>query len=152
MGMHARVVALIGLVLIVGLGAGVAPAADMGMAAETQLKGALAEAKAAQTAGALKEAKEHLQGVVNCIEGPKGAMFRKMMGGMMSPCEGKGQGLLADAKASGGKWSGAVPYIELVNTNAVAGLKAATLAKARAAGAAAQFLLERADKAMMMGK
>jgi hypothetical protein len=76
-------------------------------------------------------------------------MFKKVMSSMMSPCEGKGNGLLSDARATGGRWTGAVPYIELANDNAGAGLKAMALAKARAAGWAAQSLLEQADKSMM---
>jgi hypothetical protein len=152
MDMRRRVTAVSTAAVVIALVVGAAFAADMSMAAETQLKGAISEAKAAQAAGTLKDAREHLQSVINCIEGPKGAMFRKMAGAMMSPCEGKGNGLLADAKASGGRWGGALPWIELANTNAAAGVKAMSLAKARASGAAAQFLLERADKAMMMGK
>jgi hypothetical protein len=143
------VAASLAVLLVVAVAA--AFAAEMGMAAETQLKGAIAEAKAVQASGTLKEAQAHLQSIVNCIEGPKGAMFKKVMmsGGAMSPCEGKGNGLLSDAKAAGGKWTGAVPYIELANDNAAAGLKATTLAKARAAGWAVQSLLQQADKAMM---
>jgi hypothetical protein len=67
---------------------------------------------------------------------------------MMSGCEGKGNGLLPDARASGARWAGAVPCIELANDNAAAGLKAMTLAKARAAAWAASTLLEQADKQM----
>jgi hypothetical protein len=147
MGMRGRALGLVGFAVMVVLVAAIAHAADMSMAAETQLKGAIAEAKAAQSAGTLKESQEHLQVVVNCIEGPKGMMFKKTM--MMSPCDGKGNGLLADAKATGGKWTAAVPYVELANDNAGAGLKAMALAKARAAAWAAQSLLEQADKAMM---
>jgi hypothetical protein len=152
MGMRGQIASVATVAVVLALTAGAVFAADMSMAAETQLKGAISEAKASQAAGTLKEAHERLQSVINCIEGPKGAMFRKMMDTMMRPCEGKGNGLLADAKASGGRWAGAIPWIELANTNAAAGVKAMTLAKARASGAAAQFLLERADKAMMMGK
>jgi hypothetical protein len=147
MGMRGRVMGVVGFVAAFAVVAAVSHAADMSMAAETQLKGAIAEAKAAQSAGTIKEAQERLQAVVNCIEGPKGMMFKKTM--MMSPCEGKGNGLLSDARATGGRWTGAVPYIELANDNAAAGLKATTLAKVRAAGWAAQSLLEQADKAMM---
>jgi hypothetical protein len=147
MSMRGRVLGLAGFVAAVVMAGAISHAADMSMAAETQLKGAITEAKAAQSAGTLKESQEHLQAVVNCIEGPKGMMFKKTM--MMSSCEGKGNGLLSDAKATGGKWTGAVPYIELANDNAATGLKAMALAKARAAGWAAQSLLEQADKAMM---
>jgi hypothetical protein len=151
MAVRRQVAAATGLVVLLMVAAVAAFAADMAMSAETQLKGAIAEAKAAQAAGSLQDAQAHLQSVVNCIEGPSGMMYKKvtMSGGMMSACEGKGNGLLNDAKASGAKWTGTVPYIELANDNAAAGLKATALAKARAAGWAAQSLLEQADKMMM---
>lgn len=124
-------------------------AADMSMQAGAQLKGAISEARAVQAAGTLKDALVHLQAVVNCIEGPRGAMFKRMSGGMTSPCEGKGSGLLADARASGAKWAGAIPWIGQAHANAALGVKATTLARARVAGWAAQVLLERADRTMM---
>jgi len=148
MVMRWRMVLAAGLVAVLGFAA-VSLAAEMGMQAETQLKASIAEAKAAQAAGTLKEAQEHLQNVINCIEGPKGMMYKKMMGKMMSACEGKGSGLLPDAKMSGAKWTGSVPWIELAGSNAAIGVKAQSLAKARASGWAAQSVLEHAAGMMM---
>lgn len=77
-------------------------------------------------------------------------MFKPMEA--MGKAQCKGNGLLADAKAAGGKWTGAVPWIELANDIAAIGLKAESVAKAKAAGWAAQASLEHADKAMMTKK
>ena len=132
------------LAAVVALVAPASFAADMGMMAAAQMKTAIEQAKAAQRAGSLAVVKEHLQTIVNCIEGPKGAMF-KAMGS--NPCQGNG--LLADAKDAGGKYAQVIPWVELANENAAAGLKATTIEKAKAAGYAVQSLLERADKAMM---
>ncbi len=128
----------------------VAFAADMGMMAASQMKTAIDKAKLAQKGGDLKTVKESLQEVVNCIEGPKGAMFKAM--DAMGKAQCKGNGLLADARDAGSKWAGAVPWIELANDIAAVGLKAESTAKAKAAGWAAQATLEHADKAMMMKK
>jgi hypothetical protein len=144
MSMRRRLFAVAGLIATVALMSAVVLAADMGMMAAAQMKNAIAQAKAAQKAESLSVVKEHLQNIVNCIEGPKGAMF-KAMGA--NPCQGNG--LLADAKDAGGKYADATPWIELANENAAAGLKAATLGKARAAGWAVQNVLEHAEKAMM---
>jgi len=142
--MRRRLLAAAAFVAAVGLVATVSFAADVGMMAAGQLKTAIAQAKAAQKAESLSVVKEHLQNIVNCIEGPKGAMF-KAMGA--NPCQGNG--LLADAKDAGGKYAEALPWIELANENAAAGLKAATIAKVRAAAWAVQNLLEHAEKGMM---
>jgi hypothetical protein len=146
-GMRVGLVVLAGFAAALGLAAGISSAADMGMAAAAQLKTAITHAKASQTPETLSGVKEHLQHVVNCIEGSKGPMF-KAMGG--NPCQGQGNGLLADAKSAGARYAGAVAWIELANENAALGLKAPGLAKAKAAGWAAQSLLERAEKGMMM--
>ncbi len=125
-------------------------AAEVGMMAASQMKTAIDRAKLAQKGADLKSVKESLQEVVNCIEGPKGAMFKAM--DAMGKAQCKGNGLLADAKGAGGKYTAAVPWIELANDIAAVGLKAETTAKAKAAGWAAQATLEHADKAMMMKK
>jgi len=142
----------VALAVVVGLAATATFAADMKMMAATQLKAAIAEAGKAASATTLKSAQSHLQSVVNCLEGPAGAMFKKMEGAMMSGCEGKGKGLLVDAKEMGGMSAGLLPWFEAANENAALGLKATTLARAQAAGYAAQSLLQRAEKSMMMKK
>ncbi len=147
MGMRRWAATAAGFIAALGLVVAGSFAADMSMMAATQMKTAIFHAKASQQYDALGTVKEHLQHVVNCIEGTKGPMF-KAMGG--NPCEGQGSGLLVDAKGAGGNYANAVPWIELANENAALGLKATTVAKAKAAGWAAQALLEHAEKAMMM--
>jgi hypothetical protein len=138
--------------LIIGFLATAGMAADMKMAGTTQLKAAIVEAGKAASATTLKSAHAHLQNLVNCLEGPGGMMFKKMEGAMMmSACEGKGKGLLVDAKATSGM-AGVLPWLEAANENAALGLKAMTLTRAQAAGYAAQSLLQRAEKSMMMKK
>jgi hypothetical protein len=144
-----RLSAIAALVLSLSV-AGSAVAADMGMMAGSQMKVAIDRAKLAQKADSLQAVKENLQELVNCIEGPKGSMFKAM--DAMGKAQCKGNGLLADAKGAGGKWSGTLPWIELANEIAGVGLKAESVAKARAAAWAAQATLEHADKAMMMRK
>lgn len=143
LGMIAALVAALAL-------ATTALAADMGMMAASQMKTAIDRAKLAQKGADLKSVKESLQEVVNCIEGPKGMMFKAM--DAMGKAQCKGNGLLADAKGAGSKWAGAVPWIELANDIAAVGLKAENTGKAKAAAWAAQATLEHADKAMMMRK
>ena len=139
-----RLLIVAGFIAMAGLVTTASFGADMGMMAATQLKTAVGQAKAAQKAASLSVVKEHLQTIVNCIEGPKGAMF-KAMG--TNPCQGNG--LLADAKDAGGRYAQVTPWVELANENAAAGLKATTIEKAKAAGWAVQNLLEHAEKAVM---
>ena len=144
MGMRRRLFMVAGFIAMAGLVATASFGADMAMMAAGQMKAAIAQAKAAQKAESLSVVKEHLQTIVNCIEGPKGAMF-KAMGA--NPCQGNG--LLADAKDAGGKYAQVTPWVELANENAAAGLKATAIEKAKAAGWTVQNLLEHAEKAMM---
>jgi hypothetical protein len=153
MGTRTRLTGALGIVAAVALVASVTSAADMSHSAGAQLKIAIAEAGAAAGAGTLKSAQEHLQAVVNCIEGPGGAMFKKaMMGGgaMTATCEGKGSGILPDARASGARWARAVAYVELANENAALGLKATAAARARAAAYATLTLLQQAERRATM--
>ncbi|MDQ7858560.1 MAG: hypothetical protein QN125_07775 [Armatimonadota bacterium] len=158
MGMGMRLAGALGIVAVMALVAGVTSAADMSMSAGAQLKIAIAEARAAAGAGTLKSAQDHLQAVVNCIEGPGGAMFKKAMmsggasmgGAMMTAtCEGRGNGILPDARASGARWARAVAYVELANENAAIGLKATAVARARAAAYASLTLLQQAERSAM---
>jgi hypothetical protein len=151
MGMRRRLFTSVVAVVVVGLVGTVSLAADMKMMASAQLKAAITEAGKAATSTTLRSAQSHLQNLVNCLEGPGGAMFKKMEGAMMSACEGKGKGLLVDAKEMSGM-AGVLPWFEAANENAGLGLKATTLVRAQAAGYAAQSLLQRAEKAMMMKK
>lgn len=155
MGKRMRLAGALGIVAGVALVAGATSASDMGDAAGAQLKIAVVEARAAAGAGTLRSAQEHLQAVVNCIEGPGGAMFKKAMmsegasmgGAMMkATCEGKGNGILPDARASGVRWARAIAYVELANENAALGLKATVVARARAAASASLALLQQAER------
>ncbi|MBI4277265.1 MAG: hypothetical protein HY660_02315 [Armatimonadetes bacterium] len=138
---------VMGIVATAGFSAPMQP--DMGMMAGNQLKTAIEHAKLAAGADALAGVKSHLQHVVNCIEGPRGAMYKGMGG---NPCQGQGKGLLPDAKAAGMKYEGLVPWIDLANNIAAIGLKATTPGKAKAAAWAVQATLEQTEKSMMMMK
>jgi hypothetical protein len=129
------------LVVVVGLMPFAARAADMGMATSEQLKIAIQHAGLAQSAGTVQGVRQHLQHVVNCIEGPRGSMFAAGAG---NPCEGKGNGAMADAKAAGGKMANAAPWLELANEVAVIGIKAGGLSKAKAAAWTTHAVLEHA--------
>lgn len=59
MAMRRQLAAAMGLAVVLAIAVAAAFAADMGMAAETQLKGAIAEVRAAQASGGLKEAQAH---------------------------------------------------------------------------------------------
>jgi hypothetical protein len=54
----------------------------------------------AASATAPQMVKTHLQHVVNCLEGPKGADF---VGSMGNPCGGQGEGAIPDAPQDGRK-------------------------------------------------
>ena len=70
MGMRRRLFMVAGFIAMAGLVATASFGADMAMMAAGQMKAAIAQAKAAQKAESLSVVKEHLQTIVNCIEGP----------------------------------------------------------------------------------
>lgn len=142
-----RMVAAFGLIAALGLGGSVAFPAEMGMMAASQLKTALEHSKLAQEADTLASVKVHLQHVVNCIEGPKGAMFNAGGG---NPCQGQGNGILADMREAGGQYADAIPWVETAGEIATVGLHADTVARARAAAWATHATLEHLG--MMMHK
>lgn len=142
-----RKVATFGLIAALGLVAPVAFSAEMGMMAASQLKTALEHAKLAQEAGTLASVKVHLQHVVNCIEGPKGAMFNAGGG---NPCQGQGNGILADMKDAGAQYTDAISWVEVAGEIALVGLHADTLGRAKAAAWATHATLEHLG--MMMHK
>ncbi len=142
-----QMVAAFGLIAALGLAGPVAFSAEMGMMAASQLKTALEHAKLAQDAITLPSVKVHLQHVVNCIGGPKGAMFSAGVG---NPCQGQGNGILADMKEAGGQYTDAIPWVETAGEIAVVGLHADTIARAKAAAWATHATLEHLG--MMMHK
>jgi len=142
-----RMVVAFGLIAALGLAGSVAFSADMGMMAASQLKTALEHAKLAQDADTVASVKVHLQHVVNCIEGPKGAMFN--MGGG-NPCQGQGNGILADMREGGSQYTDAIPWVETAGEIAAVGLHANTVERAKAAAWATHATLEHLG--MMMHK
>ena len=73
-----------------------------GFAADSQMEVATAAAHAGMASGAAapQMVKTHLQHVVNCLEGPKGADF---VGSMGNPCGSQGDGAIPDSPQDGRK-------------------------------------------------
>jgi len=143
-------VASVGLIAALGLMGSVGFSAQMGMMAADQMKTVIEHSRLAQEANTLASVKVHLQHVVNCIEGPKGRMFNAGGG---NPCQGQGNGLLADMKEAGkegGGYTNAIPWVETAGEIALIGLHADTVARAKAAAWATHATLE--HMAMMMHK
>ncbi len=118
-------------------------APDAARGAVEQLKTAVQHSGFSQNYDNMQTAKQHLQHVVNCIEGQRGPMYD---GGAGNPCEGKGNGAMGDAKAAGGKLTAAATWLDLANDIAVTGIKAKDIKKVKAAGWATQAVLEHAAK------
>lgn len=142
-----RMATAFGLIAALGLMGSVAFSAEMGMMAANQLKTALEHSQLAQDANTLASVKVHLQHVVNCIMGPKGAMFNAGGG---NPCQGQGNGILADMKEAGSQYADAIPWVETAGEIAVVGLHADTVARAKAAAWATHATIEHLG--MMMKK
>jgi hypothetical protein len=87
--------ALLGLVTF---GAQAGLAAEMGMGVE--LKTAITHAGFAAKYDTIKEVTLHLHHVLNCLVGPNDKMFDAGAG---NPCQGQGNGILADIKAQTGE-------------------------------------------------
>lgn len=100
---------------------------------------AMQHAKLAQKYSNVKEIQQHLQHVINCVEGPGGGAFEGASG---NPCEGKGKGMMVDAKAAGGKHMKNAHWMELTGSVAQLGRKAMTPEMAKAAAWATEKLLE----------
>ncbi len=100
-----------------------------GLAAEIKI--AVEHAKLAQAATSMKDAKVHLQAVLNCIERGKEGTCGNVSGGMM-----------AHSKAMGKMAPEAVAWTEMSWDVAKAGMKATTLEKAKACAWTAQTVLE----------
>lgn len=71
-----------------------------GGALQTEVKTALTHAGFAAKYDTLKEVTLHLHHVINCLVGSKDKMFDASAG---NPCEGQGNGIVADLPASMGK-------------------------------------------------
>ena len=105
-----------------------------------QWRVAVEHSKLAQKADGMKGVQQHLQHIMNCLEGRGGGMFDASQG---NPCEGKGNGMMVDAKSAGEKkYTAAMTWMELSGDVATVGMKAKTAAKAKAAAWARQMVLE----------
>jgi hypothetical protein len=86
------------------LGAALALAALPSLAADKdnsqEVAAAAAHAGMASGAESPQMVKSHLQHVINCLEGPKGADFSAALG---NPCASLGNGAIPDAKEDGRK-------------------------------------------------
>ena len=132
MGMR-RVLVVALLIGAVALISTVSRAATMapqeGLAAEIKI--AAEQAKLAQSATTMKDAKGYLQAVLNCIEK-----------GMEGRCGNVSGGMMAHSKAMGAMATEAVAWTELSWDLAKVGMRATTLNKAKAAAWATQVVLE----------
>lgn len=104
-----------------------------------QWKIAMQHAKFAQNYSNTKEIQQHLQHVINCLEGPGGGAFEGASG---NPCEGKGKGMMVDAKTAGGKYMQNMHWMQLTTSVAQLGRKATTAEMAKAAAWATEKVLE----------
>jgi hypothetical protein len=142
--MGKRYMTVLMLVAALGLWAVSAFAQEGGKGAVEQLKTAIQHSGFSQNYDNIQTAKQHLQHVVNCIEGQRGPMYD---GGVGNPCEGKGNGAMADSAKAGGKMAQATVWLEVANDIAVSGVKAKDISKVKAAAWTTQTVLEHADKA-----
>jgi hypothetical protein len=86
------------LAAVAAWGAAPSPAAMMGTGEE--MKTAITHAGFAEKYDSMNEVSLHLHHVINCLVGPNDKMFDKMAG---NPCQGQGNGILPDVKASMGE-------------------------------------------------
>ncbi len=143
--MGKRYLAAIMLVAALGFWAVTANAQDAGKGAVEQLKTAIQHSGFSQNYDNMQTAKQHLQHVVNCIEGSRGPLYD---GGAGNPCEGKGSGAMVDAQKAGGKMAQAAVWLEVADDVAAVGIKSKDVKKVKAAAWTTQTVLEHADKAI----
>ena len=142
--MGKRYLVLVMLIAALGFVAYTASAGpEAGKGAVEQLKTAIQHSGFSQNYDNIVTAKQHLQHVVNCVEGQRGPLYD---GGAGNPCEGKGNGAMTDAKSAGGKYAATTTWLELANDIATTGIKAKDVNKVKAAGWATQVVLEHAGK------
>ncbi|MGQ0551326.1 MAG: hypothetical protein ACT4PY_16825 [Armatimonadota bacterium] len=63
----------------------------------TQLATAILHAEQASRASTVPIGHAHMRRVINCLQGQRGAMFRREAG---NPCQGQGDGIMPDLKAA----------------------------------------------------
>lgn len=113
------------------------PAGGTEPAWKVQARTAAQHANFAAGADSMSSAEQHLGHALNCIEGPRGPNFNRAWG---NPCEGQGNGLLPDLRASrtGSSW---ILVAEAAGELAVKGVRSRDLAQRRnAARGVAQLL------------
>ena len=99
MGMRKLYAVAVLLVAVLSLTAlKVGAQAEAGKGAVEQLKTAIQHAGFSQNYDNMTTAKQHLQHVVNCVEGQRGPMYD---GGAGNPCEGKGGGAREQRRVRG---------------------------------------------------
>ena len=109
------------------------PAGDV----KTELKTAITHAGFSAGADALGSVQQHLGHTLNCIEGTKGRNFNQSWGHV---CQGQGNGILVDLKATQGG-AAFMLVAEQADSLALAGVKSKDLAEARNAAKGVGALL-----------
>lgn len=107
-------------------------------AALSQTNTAITHAGFAGGGSTLSYVQQHLGHALNCLEGSRGKNFNAAWG---HPCEGQGNGVLADLRASPGG-TAFMLVAEAAGNLAVAGLKSRDLAEARNAARGVAALLK----------
>lgn len=112
-------------------------------AAKAEAKVAAAHAGYAAASGTVSSAREHLGHALVCIEGAKG---KNVNAAWENPCQGMGNGVLADlqnAKAS----AALIEKAQTADTTAVAAMKDTDLAQIRAAARQVAVLMQEVAQA-----
>ena len=113
------------------------PARPQGSGVKAQLATAITHAGFAANGDSLGYVRQHLGHALNCLEGPGGRSFNRAWGNV---CQGQGNGILVDLKATPG---GAVSLrvAEHADSLAASGVKSADRAEAKIAAKAVGALL-----------
>ncbi len=93
---------------------------------KTQASTAATHAGFAASGTTMAYVQQHLGHALNCLEGKQGKNFNASWGNV---CEGQGNGILTDLKASGG--AALMPVAESADALAVQGLKSSDLSQAK---------------------
>src|SRR5215472_5291652 len=104
---------------------------------KTELKTAITHAGYSADADAMSSVQQHLGHTLNCIEGSKGRNFNQSWGHV---CQGQGNGILVDLKATQGG-PALMLVAEQADSLAVAGLKSKDLAETKNAAKGVGALL-----------
>lgn len=144
--MQRATVLVVATVLVFGLAAAThsqynyppsSPARPQGSGVKAQLATAITHAGFAANGDSLGYIRQHLGHALNCLEGPSGRSFNRAWGNV---CQGQGNGILEDLKATPG---GAVSLrvAEHADALAASGVKSTDRAEAKIAAKAVGALL-----------